>query len=117
MSNEDITTQDLLDSVRWYIKQNKELTLQIKTLKAELNSNNQQEVVGNYVSYAWYTSRQSGFGGINIFNPKNIENIDDVQAISRWLSEDVVKDKYGEKASCVVLSFQRYQTKQGGANE
>jgi hypothetical protein len=65
--------------------------------------------VSNYVSYAWFTSRCSGYGGINIFNPKDITSIEDVQNISKWLGEEVVKDKYGEKASCVVLSFQKYQ--------
>ena len=69
--------------------------------------------MNNYVSYAWFTSKQSGFGGINIVNPENISCIDDVQIISKWLSDEVVKDKYGEKANCVVLTFQKYQKEKG----
>lgn len=68
--------------------------------------------MSNYISYAFFTGRQSGFGGINIESPKDIKDIYDVQAISKWLGEEVVRDKYGEKASCVVLSFQRYQKEQ-----
>lgn len=65
--------------------------------------------MSNYISYAWFTSKQNGFGGINITSPKRITSIDDVQGVSKWLSEEVVVDAYGEKASCVVLSFQEYQ--------
>jgi hypothetical protein len=65
--------------------------------------------MSNYVSYAWFTSRQSGFGGININIPEKIICIEDVQGISKWLGDEVVKDAYGEKASCVVLNFQPYQ--------
>lgn len=69
--------------------------------------------MSNYVSYAWFTSRQSGFGGINISVPKDIKNIQDVKKISKWLKEEVVKDDYGERASCVVISFQKYQGEEG----
>ncbi len=63
----------------------------------------------NFVSYAWFTKNQSGFGSINITEPENITCIQDTNDIARWLSEEVVKDKYGEKAAVCVLSFQKYQ--------
>lgn len=66
--------------------------------------------MSNYISYAWYTSKQSGFGGINITEPRKIASIGDVQDITKWLSDEMIKDKYGEKANCVVLSFQEYQS-------
>lgn len=65
--------------------------------------------MSNFVSYAWYTSRQSGFGCLEVTSPKDISTIQDIQKISKWLGDEVVKDKHGEKASCVVLSFQRFQ--------
>jgi hypothetical protein len=66
--------------------------------------------LGNFVSYAWFTSTQSGFGCIYMKNPASIKNMDDVKGVNDYITSKLIKDKNYKDAKCVVINFQKFQT-------
>ena len=57
-----------------------------------------------FVSYAFFSKRQNGFGNVQIKLPCEIGCMSDIVEINNYLSNNV-KDEHGEKVNAVVLNY------------
>lgn len=60
--------------------------------------------ISYFVSYAFYSEKQSGFGSIHIKLTYKIKSYDDIIGIKKYLDLEV-KDAYGEKCECAVINY------------
>lgn len=57
-----------------------------------------------FVSYNYSSSRQTGFGSIEMNLSIKIKSYKDVKAIIEWLNNSI-KDEYNNKCKCIVLNY------------